>query len=111
MLPMIFKDRAALYQPEETFEQGEFARDNFTYQGTIYCHLKFEAGEEFTAQRKQALRKATMLYEWDAYALSFRDIVEYGGTFYRLLNDPVPITGMSRTFYRTKICEDPSVVV
>ena len=109
---MIFKDRVALYQPEETLEYGEFVRDNFTYQGIISCHLKFDVKEEvFEAQRKQGLKKALMIFEWQEFALSFRDIVEYGGTFYRLLTDPVPTTGMTRTFYRTKLIEDPSVVV
>jgi hypothetical protein len=108
---MIFKDRVALYQPDETFEYGEFVRDNFTYQGLIICHLKFDADERLIAQRKQELKEAVMLYEWTEYALSFRDIVEYDGIYYRLLTDPVPITGMSRTFYRTKLLEDPGVVV
>ena len=109
---MIFKERVALYQPEETFEYGEYVRGSFVYQGVIRCHLKFEIEEEsFVAQRKQALRQAIMLYEWDAYALSFRDIVEYNGIYYRLLTDPVPTTGMTRTFYRTKLIEDPSVVI
>jgi len=108
---MIFKDRVALYQPDETFEHGEFVRDNYTYQGTVRCHLKFEADEEFTAQRKQTLKEAVMLFEWQEYALSFRDIVEYDGVFYRLLTDPLPITGMNRTFYRIKLLEDPNVVI
>ena len=109
---MIFKDRVALYQPEETFEYGEYVRDNFTYQGIISCHLKFDVKEEiFVAERKQELKKALMIFEWQEFALSFRDIVEFNGVFYRLLNDPVPTTGMNRTFYRTKIIEDPSVVV
>jgi hypothetical protein len=108
---MIFKDRVALYQPDETFEYGEFVRDNFVYQGLIKCHLKFEAEEGFVAQRKTDPKQAVMLYEWDAYALSFRDIVEYDGIYYRLLCDPVPITGMNRTFYRTQLLEDPNVVI
>jgi len=108
---MIFKDRVALYQPEETFEHGEYTRDNFTYQGTISCHLKFEADEHYIAHRKQELKEAIMLFEWQEFALSFRDIVEYDGVYYRLLTDPVPITGMNRTFYRTKLLEDPNVVI
>ncbi len=111
MFPMIFKDRVALYQPDETFTGGEFVRDNFVYQGTINCHLKFEADESFVAQRKQELKEAVLLFEWQEFALSYRDIVEYDGVYYRLLHDPVPITGMSRTFYRTKLLEDPSVEV
>ncbi len=109
--PMIYKDRVALYQPDETFEHGEFVRDNYTYQGLVRCHLKFEADEHFTAQRKQQLREAVLTFEWQEFALSFRDIVEYDGIYNRLLNDPTPITGMNRTFYRTNLLEDPNVVV
>ena len=108
---MIFKDRVALYQPDETFEHGEFTRENFIYQGLIICHLKFEADEHFIAQRKQEIKQAVMLFEWQEYALSFRDIVEYDGVYYRLLHDPVPTTGMTRTIYRTKLLEDPQVVI
>ena len=108
---MIFKDRVALYQPDEAFEYGELIKDNFVYQGTVSCHLKFEAEEEFIAQRKQELKQAEMTFEWQAYALSYRDIVEYDGIYYRLLNDPIPTTGMNRTLYKTKLLEDPNVVI
>lgn len=111
MLAMIFKDRVALYQQDETIEYGEYVRDNFIYQGIVRCHLRFDSNEQFVAQRKQDLRQGTMLFEWQEYALSFRDIVEYGGIYYRLLHDPTTITGMNRTFYKTKIIEDPNVVI
>jgi hypothetical protein len=108
---MIFKDRVALYQPDETFEYGEYVRDNWTYQGTIACHIKFEANEQFVANRKQDIAKVIMRYEWAEFVLSFRDIVEYEGVYYRLLHDPVPTTGMNRTFYTVNLIEDPNVAV
>jgi hypothetical protein len=111
---MIYKDRVMAYADTQELIKGESIK-TLTPLGIVHCHLSFYESvtrqEELVGNRKQALRKIEMIYEFSAYSLVYRDIVEFNNVFYRLLHNPTVTAGMTRSIYTVDILEDINVVI
>jgi len=108
---MLFNSAIPIYQATDTFEHGEVS-SGYTSAGTLYCHIKFAGNEQLSADRKQAIRRATILFENTPVALSPRDLVKINGTYYHLLYAPTPRVGLgNRTIYEVDIIEEFKEVV
>ena len=110
---MIFNSRIDIYQQSRTFEHGESETVHVLVQDTpLYCHLKFTGGEQVSANRKKAIRRAKVTYEVSPVVLTARDVLKVDDDYFRLLHPPTKRKGLSnRTFYEVDVIETFDVEV
>ena len=104
---MIFNSKINIYQPANAFNHGEASKGYTLLSGQpLYCHLKFTGLEQMSADRKRDIRRAKMTYEHSPVALTVRDVLKIGDSYFRLVHPPLSRFGLSnRRFYEVELAE------